>query len=84
MPFCGMFQFAIPILKSVFGRIGQGQQPFRGVGRLRLSFLGNAEPRLDKCNDLRLFRFYKIDENLCGTGADSNGATYGGFFEYDS
>jgi hypothetical protein len=38
-----------------------GQQPFWGVGRLRLSFLGFAEPHLGKCNDLRLFLFpYKI------------------------
>ena len=36
---------------------GQGQQPLWGVGRLRLSFLGFAEPRLDKCNDLRLLLF---------------------------
>ncbi len=31
------------------------QQPFWGVGRLRLSVIGFAEPRLDKCNDSRLF-----------------------------
>lgn len=37
--------------------MNQGQQPVWGVGRLRLSFLGFAEPRLDKCNDLRLFLF---------------------------
>ncbi len=32
-----------------------GQQPFWGVGRLRLSCTGIAEPQSDKCNDLRLF-----------------------------
>ena len=31
------------------------------MGRLRLSVIGFAEPRLDKCNDLRLFLYpYKI------------------------
>ena len=29
--------------------------PFWGVGRLRLSCIGIREPRLGKCNDLRLF-----------------------------
>ena len=29
--------------------------PVWGVGRLRLSFLGFAEPHLGKCDDLRLF-----------------------------
>ena len=37
MPFCGISRFAIPVFQPVFGRIDQGQQPFRGVGRLRLS-----------------------------------------------
>ena len=55
MPFCGMFQFAIPTNTSVFGHVGQGQQPLWGVGRLCLSFMGNAEPQGDKCNDSRLF-----------------------------
>ena len=31
------------------------QQPFWGVGRLRLSLKGCREPHTDKCNDLRLF-----------------------------
>lgn len=35
----------------------QGQQPVWGVGRLRLSFRGSREPRMDKCNDTRLFCF---------------------------
>jgi len=79
-----MFQFAIPTIKSVFGRADQGQQPLWGVGRLRLSLEGCREPHTGKCNDLRLFCFYKIGENLCGTEADSNGVNHGGFFEYDS
>jgi hypothetical protein len=32
-----------------------GQQPVWGVGRLRLSVTGIAEPQNDKCNDSRLF-----------------------------
>ena len=32
-----------------------GQQPFWGVGRLRLSVTGIAEPQNDKRNDSRLF-----------------------------
>ena len=55
MPFCGMFQFAVPTIQSVFDRMVRGQQPFGGVGRLRLSFRGSLEPRSDKCNDLRPF-----------------------------
>ena len=33
------------------------QQPFRGVGRLRLSSIRHAQPHVDKCNDSRLFLF---------------------------
>ena len=55
MPFCGVSQFAVPASQLVFGRIDQGQQPFGGVGRLRLSFSGSLEPRLGKCNDSRPF-----------------------------
>ena len=43
MPFFGVPQFAYK------------QQPFWGVGRLRLSCKGFAEPRVDKCIDSRLF-----------------------------
>ena len=53
-----------------------GQQPFGGVGRLRLSVIGFAEPRLDKGNDSRLFFVFiqKIGEIHCvTTGADSIG-----------
>ena len=76
MPFCGVFQFAMPTFQSVFGRIGQGQQPFRGVGRLRLSFSGCLEPRLGKCSDSRPFLYlYKFDENLCRAGANSRGVS---------
>ena len=55
MPFCGMLQFVVPTSWSVFGRVGQGQQPVWGVGRLCLSFIRHAEPQGGKCNDLRLF-----------------------------
>ena len=76
MPFCGVFQFAIPAFKSVFGRIDQGQQPFRGVGRLLLSNIGVREPQLGKCSDSRPFLYlYKFDENLCRAGADSIGVS---------
>ena len=40
MPLCGVSRFAVPAFKSVFGRIAKEQQPFWGVGRLCLSFLG--------------------------------------------
>jgi hypothetical protein len=44
----------------------QRQQPVWGVGRLRLSFRGSREPRMDKCNDLRLFCILsKFGEDLC-------------------
>lgn len=42
---------------SVFGRIGQGQQPVWGVGRLCLSVIGIAEPHFGNRNDSRLFVF---------------------------
>ena len=45
----------------------KGQQPFRGVGRLRLSFLGNAEPHVNKCNDSRLFVFSQNLLDSCFT-----------------
>ena len=38
------------------------------MGRLRLSVIGFAEPRLDKCNDLRLFCMLKIDEIIARRG----------------
>jgi len=61
-----MFQFVVPISWSVFGRMTEGQQPFWGVGRLRLSSKGIREPQLGKCNDLRLFLYlYKIGTNPC-------------------
>jgi len=51
---------------------GQGQQPFGGVGRLYLSSRGSREPRLGKCNDLRLFLYlYKIGTNPCTARKDS-------------
>ena len=55
MPFCGVLQFAVLTFRSGFGRVDQGQQPVWGVGRLRLSFLGIAEPQCGKRSDLRLF-----------------------------
>ena len=44
------------------------QQPFWGVGRLRLSCKGIREPHLDKCNDSRLFCIIqKKSDILCKT-----------------
>lgn len=58
MPYCGVFQFALPASLPVFGRMAKGNSPYLwGVGRLCLSCRGSLEPRLDKCNDLRLFCF---------------------------
>ena len=54
-PFRGVFQFAMPTIKVGLWSYDQGQQPLGGVGRLRLSFLGIAQPRFGKCNDSRLF-----------------------------
>ena len=74
MPFCGMFQFAVPTIQSAFGRMARGQQPFWGVGRLRLSFRGSLEPRSDKCNDLRpFFVFSKRSRFLAWQGRNSIG-----------
>jgi hypothetical protein len=38
------------------------------VGRLRLSFLGFAEPRFGKCNDLRLFCILNKNADYCLEG----------------
>jgi len=59
---CGVFQFAVPAFESVFGRMANGQQPFRGVGRLCLLFSGSLEPHTDKCNDSRLFCMYSCNK----------------------
>jgi hypothetical protein len=67
-----MFQFVVPISWSVFGRMTEGQQPFWGVGRLRLSSKGIREPQLGKCNDLRLFCILaKFGMNFSLNRADS-------------
>jgi len=55
MPFCGVSRFVVTGFSTGLWSYDQGQQPVWGVGRLCLSFLGNAEPRLEKRNDLRLF-----------------------------
>ena len=68
MPFFGVSRFAMPASQLVFGRIDQGQQPFGGVGRLRLSYKGSREPHLGKCNDLRPFLFPEKDVDSCRMG----------------
>ena len=80
--FAVCFSLLYQRLSLVFGRIGHGQQPFWGVGRLCLSFLGNAEPRVDKCNDSRLFCIStKNDTILCGIGEKLQWCNYyGGLF----
>lgn len=71
MPFCGMLQIVVSAIRLIFGRVDQGQQPIWGVGRLCLSFLGNAEPRLEKRNDLRLFCIHtKFGTVPCRAGAE--------------
>ena len=57
MPFFGISRFAMPAFQPVFGRIDQGQQPFGGVGRLRLSVIRHAQPHFGKCNDSRPFLY---------------------------
>ena len=71
MPFFGISRFAMPAFQPVFGRIDQGQQPFGGVGRLRLSFSGSLEPRLGKCNDSRPFLFHKKRRDSLWNGTNS-------------
>ena len=60
MPFCGVSRFVVTGFLAGSWSYGQGQQPFWGVGRLRLSCKGIAEPQSDKCNDSRLFYSYRI------------------------
>ena len=60
----------------------KGQQPFWGVGRLRLSNTGIAEPRLGKLQRSTPFLFsYKIGSVHCGfTGLNSIGVNDGGCY----
>ena len=54
-----------------------------GRGSFVFIVLGNAEPRLGKCNDLRLFCIHtKYGEVLCGTGVNSIGVNDGAFNEF--
>ena len=70
MPFCGVSRFVVPV------SCWYGQQPFRGVGRLRLSFIGIAEPHLDKCIDSRLFCIHKIWQKSLQNRVNSKGVNY--------
>ena len=83
MPFCGVPRFVVTGFSTGLWSSDQGQQPVWGVGRLRLSFRGSREPRMDKCNDLRLFCIHtKYGEVLCGTGVNSIGVNDGAFNEF--
>ena len=54
-----------------------------GRGSFVFIVLGNAEPRLGKCNDLRLFCIHtKYGEVLCGTGVTCIGVNDGAFNEF--
>ena len=82
MPFCGVSQFAVPTAWSVFGRITKRQQPFWGVGRLRLSNTGIAEPHLGKPQRSTPFLYpYKFGKaHCCFAGVDSIGVNNGGCY----
>ena len=68
MPFCGISRFAVPVFQPVFGRDDQGATALLGRGSFAFIVQGNAEPRLGKCNDSRLFLYpCKFDEVHCGT-----------------
>ena len=71
MPFCGVSRFVVTGLLTGSWLYNQGQQPVWGVGRLYLSVRGIREPRVDKCNDLRLFCILKNREVLCRTRQSS-------------
>ena len=73
MPFCGVSRFAVPAFSPVFGCIAKEQQPFWGVGRLRLSVIGIAEPHLGKPQRSTPFLYpYKIGSiHYDSTGANS-------------
>ena len=60
----------------------KGQQPFRGVGRLRLSVIGIAEPHLGKLQRSTPFLYsYKIGSVHCVfTGQNSIGVNDGGCY----
>ena len=73
MPFRGVSRFVVPV------SCWHGQRPFRGVGRLRLSFIGIAEPHLDKCIDSRLFVFSLNLAKFLQSEANSIGVNDGGF-----
>ena len=72
MPFCGISRFAIPAFLPVLGRIDQGATALSGRGSFAFIEQGNAEPRLGKCNDSRLFCFSEINARIYAerAGAD--------------
>ena len=79
MPFCGVSRFVVSAIWLIYGCFDQWQQPVWGVGRLRLSFIGIAEPHLDKCIDSRLFVFSLNLAKFLQSEANSIGVNDGGF-----
>ena len=74
MPFCGISRFVV----LAFGA-GYRQQPFWGVGRLRLSFLGMHSLTWINAST---YAFFVSSQNLAKflqNGADSKGVNDGAF-----
>ena len=83
MPFCGMLQFVMPTFLVGLWSYRPRATARLGRGSFVFIVLGNAEPRLGKCNDLRLFCIHtKYGEVLCGTGVNSIGVNDGAFNEF--
>ena len=84
MPLCGVSRFAVPAFKSVFGCMTKEQQPFWGVGRLCLSFLGMHSLTWINATICAFLYSYKIGSVHCSlTGADSIGVNDGGCYGFE-
>ena len=77
-PFYGMLQFAVSAKSADYWSLTKGNSPFGAWVVCVYRVEASLEPRVGKCNDLRLFCILtKIGEVLCWAGADSIGVNNG-------
>ena len=80
MPSFGVSQFAVPVFQPVFGRMTKGNSPFGAWVVCVYQSEASLEPRLDRCNDLRLFFSIQIWRCSLQNGANSIGVNDGGCY----
>ena len=68
MPSFGVSQFAVPVFQPGFGRMTKGNSPFGAWVVCVYQSEASLEPRLDRCNDTRLFCIHtKFGDVSCNT-----------------